>query len=494
MSLAVNGLDDQEQSKLDELWWQYVQKLGRNRIRAAYYDSKYLLKSMGIAIPDELVNVEWVLGWPAKAVDVLADRLVLDGFVIPGGDIESLGISEMWSENQLDVEAHQAHVSALLHACAFISTSAGDKASGEPEIMMSVHSAMNATGIWDRRARRLSSALVLGELSNSGLPKSFEMFLPHKNIAVTRKDNGKWDVRRYAHRLDHVSVVPLRYRPRLERPLGSSRLSRPVMSITDSSLRTVARTEVNAEFFASVQRWIMGADEQAFVGTDGQQKSRWEATIGKWFALGRDDMGDTPTVGEFSQPSMQPHFGHLDQLAKQFCGETNIPPGELGVIQDNPESASARQEGRDPLLVRAEQASRVFRYGWRDAVLNALQMRDNLSSIPDEWRKLDAKYLPAAMSSPAALADSVLKQVQAFPWMRDSSVMLEQMGYDELTIRRLEADKRRASGSNALDRILDRAARRGSLNGEQQAGETDRPAVGAGVPGPAGSDESSNLE
>ena len=53
------------------------------------------------------------------------------------------------------------------------------------------------------------------------------MYLPNLNVMMV-KDAGVWSVARRPH-VYGVPVDPMRYRPRLGRPFGSSRITRTVM-------------------------------------------------------------------------------------------------------------------------------------------------------------------------------------------------------------------------------------------------------------------------
>ena len=44
------------------------------------------------------------------------------------------------------------------------------------------------------------------------------------------------------------------------------------MALTDQAARTSLRAEVSAEFFSSPQRYLLGADEEAFTDDDGKQE------------------------------------------------------------------------------------------------------------------------------------------------------------------------------------------------------------------------------
>ncbi|MEV0267712.1 phage portal protein [Hamadaea sp. NPDC050747] len=449
LDLTIPGLSATDQETLNRLWRQLNAKQARNRVRRIYYDSKNALKDLGIAIPPSLRNLDAVLGWPAKAVDKLAERTHLDGFVLPGKSTADLGLDDLWIENRLDIEAPQAHISGLLHACAFVATTLGDTTAGEPKVIVTAHSAEHATGLWDPRRRRLSAALVVVAVDNAGNVSELVMALPDKILSM-RHDGTKWDVRAVTHKLGRVPVEPLVYQPRLGRPFGKSRLTRPVLYLADSALRTVVRSEVGAEFFSAPQRYAMGADETAFQDADGKPRGQWEAVIGRVWAIERDDEGEIPVVGQFPQVSMQPHSEHLRMWAMLYAGETSLPVSSLGIIQDNPSSAEAIHASMEDLITEAEAAMTTFGAGWRMTALTALQLRDDLEAVPKEWSGLRAKWRNPATPSQAQSADAAAKLVGAGILPPDSEVTYEMLGFDQTTIARLIEDKRRAQAQDRL--------------------------------------------
>src|SRR5690606_28014561 len=100
---------------------------------------------------------------------------------------------------------------------------------------------------------------------------------------------------------------------------GSSRISRPVMALTDSGVRTLLRTEVSAEFFNAPQRYALGAEESAFQDAKGNAKSGWEVLLGRVLTLSKDEDGVIPQVGQFPQQSMEPNIAHFRMLAQAFA-------------------------------------------------------------------------------------------------------------------------------------------------------------------------------
>lgn len=455
----IQGLSDGDQNTLDKLTNKLEAKAPRNRIRAEYYDARYVLKDLGIAIPPNLKNADMVLGWPAKAVDVLSRRCNLDGFVIPGGSSADLGIDDMCAENNMEVEAPQAHASAFIHACAFIATTLGDEQSGEPKVLITARDATSGTGLWDPRRRRLSAALAIVETSESGEPIDMVMYLPDRVVSMVRSPLGKWSVSGRKHKLGRVPVEPLVYQPRLGRPFGSSRISRAVMSLTDSALRTVFRSEIGGEFYTSPQRWALNVAESAFQDESGKTKGQWESIIGRVWAIGPGEEGDPdPTVGQFQQMTMQPHTDQLRMWATLFAGETSIPVSSLGIVQDNPASAEAIFASKEELVIEAEAANVGFGVGWRNAVRTGYMLREGLTEVPKELLGLRAKFRDPSTPSRSAAADSMQKTIQTYPWMAESDTALELAGFDQTTVARLLADKRKAQSSQLVQALTSAAA------------------------------------
>src|SRR5690606_15005044 len=247
-ALDGTGLSPDHLEIFRELVGQLYQKQWRNMLRRRYYDYKQGLRDLGIAIPPQMKTVETVLGWPAKSVDMLARRVVLEGLVLPDGDIDAFGWADIWRDNRLDVESDMYNRESMICSTAFISVSRGDVSVGEPEVRMLGRAAQDATGLWDRRRRGLSAALWVVSVDKTGAPDDVIMYLPDRALAMRKyPDRVKWAITESRHNLGRVPVEPLPFMPSLRRPFGRSRISRPVMALTDSAVRTLLRSEVSAE-------------------------------------------------------------------------------------------------------------------------------------------------------------------------------------------------------------------------------------------------------
>lgn len=454
MNITIPGLSESEQSALNRLWATHQAKKRINDKRSLYHDAKQVVQHLGIAIPPALQTVETVIEWPATAVEALENRIDLDGFVIPGASTADLGIDQIVDDNMLMLESVQAHTSALKYGPAFLAVMAGD--SGEPDVLMRTLSATSTTGLWDANRRRLSAVMSITGSDNVGL-KEFILYLPDVVITATR-EGSVWRLERAPHSLGRCPVSLLPFKPSPESPFGRSRITQGVMTTTDRAVRTLLRMEVSAEFYSAPQRYILGADASAFQDANGNTLPGWAALVSSMLAIGRDeDTGDLPTVGQFPQLTMQPHMDMVRSDAAVFAGMTKIPVNMLGIIHDNPASDAAMHTAYLALNKEAERAHIPFGYGWVDAMKMAVEIRDGAAAAA-ALTGLRAKWRNPATPTKGEASKAVVEQVEAGILPPDSEVTLEQLGYDDVTIQRIVADRRRSAVSQLVSGIGERLA------------------------------------
>lgn len=451
-SLVVEALPVVFRDDIAHLFAELRAKRVRNRLRRKYFDYKSGLKDLGIAIPPSMQDVDTVIGWSAKGIEGLTKRAVLDGFIVPDGvDAESIGIDQIWEENRLSVEARMAHTDAAVASCAFGFVQAGDVEAGEPESLISLKSAEWATGTWDARRRGLSQALSVIDVDAHGRVTRFNYYLHGESYAF-RWTGGRWDIRKMVHDLG-MPVEVLAHKPTLSRPFGKSRISRAVMALTDSGVRTLLRSEVGAEFFSSPQRYLLGADESAFKDAAGNPIPAWSAIIGKILAVSTNEEGETPTVGQFSQQSFEPHFAQIRQLASLVSSEFNMTPRSFGIVQDNPESAEAIQEAKEDLVLDAKEFTDSLSPAWKRLMVGALRVHDDSDVARDVYAKIRPHFKNPATPSVVSASDALTKQAAVFPWIGETDEALEMVGWERDQIESMKSQRRRLGVSQLLGKL-----------------------------------------
>ena len=446
----IAGVTDAELDVIRSAFARWRAKESRNRLRSVYYDGKMPVKDLGISTPPQVKQrVKAVLGWPAKACTMLAERSVFERFVAPGGSDDPFELSAVLDDNRFDIELPQAIVSAYKHSCSFLTVAKGDTASGEPEVLLQARSAEWVGALWDKRRRVVSAMVAIVDTDRDGNPTAFDVYLPDVVLMCSRTPSGAWRADRRPNPLGAVQAEPLTWDSQLDRPFGRSRISRAVMSITDNALRTILRTEVSAEFYAAPRMAALGVAEDAF------KRGKWSAALDRWFALTKDEEGDTPTVQQFPQMTMQPLLDLYRSYASQFQGETGIPISSLGIVTDQPSSAEAMYAGTADLINAARIANRGHGAALRRVAQMVVAVRDGADAgKSDEVRRVQTSWVNPAFTSPTASADALVKLAVVFPWLSESETALEFAGFTGAEITRLMADKRRASGGSLLDRAL----------------------------------------
>lgn len=440
----VSGVTEHELDIIRDLFQVWQQKHPRNVLRSVYFDGKMPLRPTGNIPEESMRRIQAVLGWPEKAVSVLAERSVFEGFVSEDGEPDPFDISATLDDNRFDLELPQAISAAYKHSSSFITTALGDEQSGEPKVLVLARSADWSAAIWDERRRAVASFLAVTDIDkDSGQPTALDVYLPDVVLSMTRRPSGSWVVDRRPNPLDEVLVEPLPFDPQLHRPFGRSRISRPVMNLTDRALMTIVRTEIASDFYAAPRMYALGVAEDAF------KKGKWAAAIDRWFAITRDSDGNIPTVGQFSQMTMQPLVEQYKLYATQFSGETGVPVSNLGIITDNPPSAEALYADDRRLVSIALRQNRIFGSSLKRVAQRVVRLRDNVV-LTDELRGLSTSWANPAFTSPSTSADALVKLAKVFPWLSESEVALEFAGFSRSEIKRMLADKRRATSSELL--------------------------------------------
>ena len=335
----------------------------RNRVltRYKYYEMKNAVKDFGKVTPDEFRFFSETLGWCGKAVDALADRLVWREFRDDNFDLNSI-----YQMNNADTLFDSAVLSALISSCCFLYIS--PDGSGYPRLQ--VIDGGNATGILDEVTGLLTEGYAV-------LSRDPETDKPLLEAYFTADSTWYYPDGQKPYQVPNLApaplLVPVVYRPDAKRPFGHSRISRACMGLQQGALRTLKRSEISAEFYSFPQKYVLGTSN------DAEQMDKWKATISSFLEFTKDEDGDKPVVGQFTQQSMSPYTEQLRTFAALFAGETGLTLDDLGFVTDNPSSAEAIKSSHESLRLAARKAQRTFGSGFLNAGYLAACMRDGIA-------------------------------------------------------------------------------------------------------------------
>lgn len=452
------SLSNDEVRLLDYLTEKIKKHDPKNYVLQRYYEGRNKLKDLRISIPPQLTAVETVVGWAGTAVDVLEERLDLEGYLDPA----ELGINEIFRANELDLESSMGHKDALVFGTGFVTIGRG--MDGEPDPLITIESPKKMTALYDMRTRRLSAALLINR-NETGTPISGTLYLPDQTIFLEYYNRAWLDVDRDVHNLGRVLVAQLPNNPRSGDPYGRTEITRAVRSLTDSAMRTLLGAEVAREFYSAPQRYILGADEDLFTDSDGNPLDAWSVYQGRILGVPANQDGQIPQVGQFSANDTRPYFEQIRAYAQLMSAESAIPASYLGFQTDNPASADAIRQMEARLIKRAERRQRQFGRTWGEVARLALLVRDG--SIPAEASEIRPIWRDASTPTRAAAADEAVKLISAGVLLPDSEITYNRIGLSELDKKILRQEKEVAQATNLIANLA--AANQAALQDQQVA-------------------------
>jgi hypothetical protein len=407
------------------------------------YEGSWCAKQFGISIPPNMRGLHTPAGWDGTVVDVLEERLDWLGWTSDG---EDYGLADVFSANGLDVDGGMAHLDALIFGLSFVTVGSG--VDGEPDPLVTPHSPTTMTATWDRRTRRLSSALAT--VSEDGDVVEATLYKPGSTSTFSRS-GGQWHaVERDAHNLPRLPVVLVPNRVRGSRDLGRSEITKPIRYYSDAAARTLLGLEVNREFYNAPQRIGLNVDDSMFEDEGGNPVSPWTSIMGRvWNIPANEDGQPAPDVKQFSPASPAPYLDQVQGYANRVASEAGIPASYFGIHTANPASADAIRAQESRLVKRAERRQSSFGRSWLEVGRLALMVRDG--SLPDDYdTAVSTKWRDAATPTRAASADEATKLIASGILPPDSSVTYDRVGLSPAEQRQVSADKRRTRGADVL--------------------------------------------
>ena len=374
-------------------------KRTRVQLRYTYYEMKNAVHDFNITIPKEWAWLSAVLGWCAKSVDALADRLVFREF-----DHDDFALNEIYQMNSQDILADSTILSALISSCCFIYVSLDE--SGYPRFQ--VIDGGNATGVLDPITNLLTEGYAVLDRDPESNSPTLEAYFTADQTVYYPRGGASYAIENPA---PYPLLVPVIHRPDARRVFGRSRITRACMSIQQAALRTMKRSEISAEFYSFPQKYVVGLAQDA-------EFNNFSATISSFLAFTTDENGQHPILGQFQQQSMTPFADQLRMLAALFAGETGLTMDDLGFVTDNPSSAESIKASHETLRLMARKAQRDFSVGFLNAGYLAACVRDDFPYLRRQLYMTRPKWEPifepdAGMLS--SIGDGAIKLNQAVP-------------------------------------------------------------------------------
>ena len=379
-------------------------------MRYKQYAMQHDEQMVGITIPPEIRRrYRSVVGWCAKGVDSLADRLVFREF-----ENDDFQVNDIFKVNNPDVFFDSVVLSAMIASCSFVYISKGE----DDEPRLQVIGAGDATGVIDPITGLLTEGYAVLDRDGNWnatveahfLPGQTKYYYADKNIQDSE----------VSHNFQHPLLVPVIHRPDEARPFGRSRISRAGMYFQRYAKRTLERADITAEFYSFPQKYVTG------LSNDAEPMESWKATVSSMLQFTKDDDGEKPTLGQFTTSSMSPFTEQLRTAAAGFAGEMGLTLDDLGFVSDNPSSVEAIKASHENLRLAGRKAQRSLGSGLLNIAYIAACLRDDFPYTRSQFINTTPTWEPlfeADANTLTLVGDGVIKINQAIPGYIDGKAV-----------------------------------------------------------------------
>lgn len=371
-------------------------------LRYDYYEKKNNNNQLAIAIPPHLMKAfNSRLGWCSKAVDLLGDRLSINRF-----KNDNFNMQTLYNDNNSDVLFSSAIKGALISSCDFIYIYKDD----DDRVRMQVVGGKNATGILDDTTALLKEGYAILQRdpkTNNAIVDAY--FTPEFTEYTDYSTGRQWKV---PNETGYCMLVPIINEPKEGgKAFGHSRISREMMNCQDGAEKLLTEIKILAEVNSFPQKWITGLAE-------GTEIDTLRATFSSMLRFDKDEDGDRPTLGQFSQMQFGDHIQMLDTFVSLFSGMSSLTRDDLGFVTENPSSAESKKAALESLRVIAGKCQRDFSVGFINAGFVAACLRDNYAytrNLVKDTRILWKPLVEPDAATLSGIGDGIIKINQAVP-------------------------------------------------------------------------------
>lgn len=393
----------------------------------AYFEGRQPAAFLAPASREALGNRLRVLGinFPRLLVNSVAERLVVTGFRAIGDDAADEALWRVWQANDMDAQAHLAHVDALTYGRSFVFVWQGPHGP-----LVTVESARQVSVSTDPATGSVRAAVKRWTDGSTHFAVVYE---PDKITKFQGKEHAMTVVETITNPLGEVPVVPIINRARLLDFNGSSEMT-DILDLTDGLAKIMSDAMVGSEYFARPRRWVTGLEVVEDEGGNPVNP----------FASDADRLwqSEDPATkfGQFDGARLDGYSDLTAILTQQIGAVSGLPPHYLGLNGDQPPSADAIRSAEASLVAKSVSKQRTYGRSWARVADLVVKVRDGHNG-----RDFETVWASAETRTPAQVADAAAKL--AGIGVPLTAVLADPLGYSPSQIEQI----RQARRAEALD-------------------------------------------
>lgn len=405
------------------------------------------------------INCRFQQNWCAVVIDSALDRIELKGF-----DVQNVGqskaLEEIWNDEQIQLEAHDAHYAALVTHEAFVIVWKDEEGDlevyyNDPRLCHMFYKADNpkvkefACKWWHDETQEsyfltlyYPDRLEYYVAQAKNTPSSAKAFKPAKTPSASNP----------------YDVIPV-FHLQINRRSKSGELAN-ILTLQDAVNKLLADMMVAAEFGAFAQRWVI---------SNNDTKSLKNAPNEIWNIPAGDGQGQQSSVGQFQPTDLDNYLSAIDKLANSVAIISRTPKhyfysAGTGI------SGEALLAMEAPLTKKVQQREGNFGVTWSEIAAFLLKLNGNGDIPPSQIKPI---WEPAQSIQPFTEAQTLLTNINAgVPLV----TQLKRQGWTEKDIESMQKDEEDAKSktTSMASALLEQARIR-----QEQGNPPDNPLVPA---------------
>lgn len=414
----------------------------------AYYDADHDTRDFGISTPRKMLHHRPGIGWASRAVNTLSDRVVFDGFAR-----DTFGVNNYFTQINANSVIAQGKHDAFIGGCAFVAVADNPNDDpAHPKILIPF-TAEEATGEIDQTTGLLRTGLAVTRWEKPQ-PSQYMLnkrlrFAPADFIVFTPQFTAVFESRALVALVDNPTgrtlLTPLTHRASAKQPLGKSRITKTARRIIQEVGRQKRREEIAEEFYSYPQRYMLGVAEGA------KKDNSLDSSIGKVWVVNKDEDGDSPTVGQLAQMSIDQFETAKKDKARDFCAETALTLRNLGYETGNPSSAESLEAMSDDLRLEAVNSQEELGAQIKNIAITLRMAIDGTNEVPDAMNDLVPAWKPLFKFDVGAAGDALFKLQQAMPELIGTIAGYRMLGVSIREAEELQARRTQLQGQGFMN-------------------------------------------
>ncbi len=363
-----------------------------------------------------------VLGvnFPHLLVTSIAERMKVTGFRAIGEDKADDQLWRTWQANDLESQAHLAHVDALTYGRSFVIVWAGSQGP-----LVTVESARQVTVTTDPATGDVRAAVKRWE---DGKEHHAVVYEADQITRYRGKENALKVVETIPNPLGEVPVVPLVNRARLLDVEGSSEMA-DILDLTDGLAKIMSDAMVSSEYFARPRRWVTGLEV-----VEDEEGNPVNPFSNEGDRLWQSEDPATK-FGQFDGARLDGYGDLVAILTQQIGAVSGLPPHYLGLNGDQPPSADAIRSAEASLVAKVISKQRTYGRAWAKVADLVVKVRDGVNT-----RDFETLWASAETRTPAQTADAAAKL--AGIGVPLEAVLADPLGYSPSEIAQIKQARR----------------------------------------------------